>query len=32
MVEGENESLVRQQAEHLAEVVAQTVERQIKSA
>jgi len=32
MVEGENETLVRQQAEHLAEVVAQTVERQIKSA
>jgi len=32
MVEGENETLVRQQAEHLAEVVAQTVERQIRSA
>lgn len=32
MVEGEDETLVRQQAEYLAEVVAQTVERQIRSA
>jgi phosphoglucosamine mutase len=32
MVEGEDEALVRQQAEHLAQVVEQTVERQIKSA
>ena len=32
MVEGEDEALVRQQAEYLADVVVQTVERQIKSA
>ncbi len=32
MVEGEDEALVRQQAEYLADVVARTVERQIKSA
>jgi len=32
MVEGENEELVRKQAEHLARVVAQTVAREIKSA
>jgi len=32
MVEGEDESLVRQQAEHLAGVVAQAVELHIRSA
>jgi phosphoglucosamine mutase len=32
MVEGENEELVREQAEHLARVVAQIVAREIKSA
>jgi len=32
MVEGEDETLVKQQAEYLAEVVAQTVERKLASA
>ncbi len=32
MVEGEDDALVREQAEHLAKVVEQTVERKIKSA
>jgi hypothetical protein len=32
MVEGEDETLVRQQAEYLADVVARTVEQEAQSA